>query len=285
MKDRLREPADCEDVLGILNSLRRPLKMTDMHVHTLRSSDSTESMSALVKTADEIGITTICFTDHVDFNPNDYGYKFYNAAKYFRDIEKARASVHCTEILSGMEFSEPHIYKSMYTQTSEYPYDFIIGSVHFFYNDSFPSTMVADGITVEECYESYWDELLAMVTYGGFDCVGHIDLPKRYFKRWLYNEDNLKQIFHRMNDKGIVLEINTSSLRRGLDEAMPSDNILQLYSQLGGKYATIGSDAHSVEQLVAGNSNDSFGYYAAKGLLTKYGLQEVVFRKRMMCVV
>ena len=59
--------------------------MTDMHVHTLRSADSNETMPAYIKKAHEIGVNMICFTDHVDINPHDIGYEYYEPEKYWKD--------------------------------------------------------------------------------------------------------------------------------------------------------------------------------------------------------
>jgi histidinol phosphatase-like PHP family hydrolase len=46
---------------------------SDMHVHTHYSCDSQASMNSYCAKAVETGVDTICFTDHVDFNPHDDG--------------------------------------------------------------------------------------------------------------------------------------------------------------------------------------------------------------------
>ena len=51
--------------------------------------------------------------------------------------------------------------------------------------------------------------------------------------------------------EGKGIEINTSSHRYGLQDTMPSTDILKLYRDLGGKILTIGSDSHRPEQLGA----------------------------------
>lgn len=45
-----------------------------MHVHTEFSCDSEAKIEDYISEAKNKGITTICFTDHVDLNKNDYGY-------------------------------------------------------------------------------------------------------------------------------------------------------------------------------------------------------------------
>ena len=71
----------------------------------------------------------------------------------------------------------------------------------------------------------------------------------------------------------IVLEVNTSSLRNGLVELMPGVDILMLYCAEGGKYVTVGSDAHIAADLAA-------GYTIAHERLRGLGLREVIFVNR-----
>jgi len=46
----------------------------DLHVHTRHSCDSRASLETYCKEAIRTGVDSLCFTDHVDYNPNDYGY-------------------------------------------------------------------------------------------------------------------------------------------------------------------------------------------------------------------
>ena len=62
---------------------------TDYHIHTEFSCDSEAKMENYVKQALERDIRMLCFTDHVDLNPEDYGYNYYNVKKYFK------ASAYC----------------------------------------------------------------------------------------------------------------------------------------------------------------------------------------------
>ena len=65
--------------------------MNDMHVHTLHSSDSDETMEAHIERARDIGVGVICFTDHVDVNPQDYGSGYYDSEAFFKDFDKTKA--------------------------------------------------------------------------------------------------------------------------------------------------------------------------------------------------
>lgn len=250
------------------------MKTSDLHTHTKYSCDSKALMEDYCERAIENEVHTICFTDHVDYNENDIGYRYYDPEAYFRDFEVIRDRYKGRlELLSGIEFSEPHLYGKELERLSKYPYDFILGSIHMFYNDMFPSEMVKRGFPAEICFMHYWDEVLKMVRYGGIDCVGHLDFPKRYFKELVYEDEKLVEIIRCMLDNEIYPEVNTSCFRNGLEASMPDRDILSIYKALGGVYVTIGSDAHSAEELAA-----DFPY--ARALIDSLGLKEVVFRQR-----
>ncbi|NLL38270.1 MAG: histidinol-phosphatase HisJ family protein [Clostridiales bacterium] len=250
--------------------------ISDMHTHTRYSSDSKALMEDYCKKALVCGVNIICFTDHADYNEKDSGYMYYDADAFFREFneikEKYRGRI---ELLSGIEFSEPHLYGEKLEQLSKFPYDFILGSIHFFYNDMFPSEMLKNGLPAELIFEHYWEELLKMVDYGCFDCVAHLDFPKRYYNKLIYSEEKLSQILDIIIKKEICLEINTSSLRKRIGSAMPDRDMLSLYKALGGKYVTIGSDAHSAGELAA-----DFAY--ARELAESLKLDAVIFRQRSL---
>ena len=219
----------------------------DLHVHTNFSADSTETMENYCITAIKLELDCICFTDHVDHHPDDFGLNFYKASDYFDEYNRIKDKYNNKlTVLSGIEFAEPHIYRKEFDQFLKYPYDFIIGSLHWWYGNLFPSEMVKQNVSAEDCYDKYWIEMYSMVSYGGFDCVGHFDFPKRYYKTLLYNDADIKDIFAVMAKNNLCLEINTSSLRRGLNENMPNYDVLKLYD---GEYYTAGSDSHFADEL------------------------------------
>lgn len=123
-----------------------------------------------------------------------------------------------------------------------------------------------------------WQEVLKTVQAGGFDVLGHIDFPKRYYGEIYYTEAVLYEIFLRLVEKEIILEINTSSLRKGHKQTMPGKELLEIYQACGGKYVTIGSDAHVVEDVGA-------DYRIAKRLIEAIGLREVVYRQRKRQII
>lgn len=247
--------------------------MRDLHIHTELSCDSEARIEDYILEAKRKGISTICFTDHVDLNTNDYGYDYYSAVEFWKRFDEVKSKENIgVEVLSGIEFGEPHLYGKRLAELAKYPYDFIIGSIHWI-GDMFPCQKVREQYSAKEFYTLYWQEVLKTVCAGGFDALGHIDFPKRYYGEICYEEKVIKEIFGNLLEKDLVIEINTSSLRKGHEQMMPGKELLDIYKANGGKYVTIGSDAHVVEDIGA-------DYAQAKQLIKDIGLQEVVYRQR-----
>lgn len=251
----------------------------DLHLHTDISSDSTESMQAYADAALKLGLRGICFTDHFDNDPEDEGFGSYDMDGYFSKLDQIKQKYEGRLlILAGVEFSEPNRFPGQLELVRRKPYDYVIGSLHIWLNGLFPGQMVKEGISSQACYDDYWNEMLNMVRFGGFDCVGHLDFPKRYYEELTYEEPMLREIFRAMVKNEICLEINTSSLSKGLAEPMPSSTLLALYKQEGGKYFTMGSDAHDAARLY-----DQID--AQRAMALALGLREVYFRQRQMILV
>lgn len=252
--------------------------MRDMHIHTEFSCDSDAKMEDYILESKKKGITAICFTDHVDLNMNDYGYNYYSADGFWSKFNEIKSNADSTiEVLAGIEFGEPHLYEKHLQELTEYPYDFVIGSIHWI-GDMFPCQKVREQYSAKEFYTLYWQEVLKNVQTGGFDALGHIDFPKRYYGEIYYEESVMNEIFRNLLERDLVIEINTSSLRKGHTQTMPGSELLEIYKANGGKYVTIGSDAHVVEDVGA-------DYVVAKKLLKEVGLQEVIYRQRKQLII
>jgi len=252
------------------------MTVCDVHVHTKHSCDSQAELEAYCVRAIETNVYTLCFTDHVDHNPNDDGLGFYNPEAFFRDFQRVKEKYQDRlTLLCGMEFAEPHRYPDELARFAALPYDFILGSVHFWYKDMFPSQLVKTGVPVELCYARYWDVVLAAVQAGGFDSLAHIDFPKRYYKQLIIDKEKLHEICSAMVENQICMEINTSTLRKNMPEPMPGRDILAIYRSCGGRYVTVGSDAHHPDELAAGRAQ-------ARELIDHFGLEEVIFVQRQM---
>jgi len=177
----------------------------DVHLHSDFSTDSEEKQENIVERAKAIGLSGICFTDHMDlYYPEkcirDAGGDFtFDIDRYFEKLfeikEKYKKD---SEVLIGMEIglrNEPGIKEKCREEYEEmlkkYPFDFIIGSTHCLEDIDPYYKEYWDGRTAEEGLDGYFDAIAQNVAdYDCFDTLGHID----YLVRYVTKESALRSI-------------------------------------------------------------------------------------------
>lgn len=243
----------------------------DYHVHTEFSDDSVYPMEDVIKDAVKMGMDEICITDHVDYGVKEDwdsgavieyrdGDPLANVdyPRYMRQIRKMQVLYgDKIKIRIGMEFGmQMHTVPRYEELFHRYPFDFIILSVHQVDDKEFWTQDFQRGRTQDEYNERYYEELLNLVeTYKDYSVLGHMDLIARYDEAGVWPFHRLKpyaeKILKTVIKDGKGIELNTSFHRYGLNDTMPSKEILKLYRELGGTVVTIGSDSHKPEHLGA----------------------------------
>ncbi len=232
----------------------------DYHMHSEHSPDSSVPVIDRCQQAVELGLTEICITDHLDFVPVDSGFGYYRPDAYFADVMRARSEYDGRVTLrAGIEIGEWHRYPEQVMEIAHaYPYDFIIGSLHYIGEEASGLVLEApyfEGKTEKDAYETYFTELLAMVRHGGFDVIGHIDVPKRggFSVYGGYRcgdfEEPIREVLKAAIEGGIGIEVNTGTARRAVGIPSPDVDVLKWYKELGGEILTIGSDAHRPDHM------------------------------------
>jgi histidinol-phosphatase (PHP family) len=225
--------------------------MIDYHVHTDNSYDSKTPMIEMCAQAVSLGVTEIAFTDHFNNHLLDIDLGFYDPKRYFDDIDFCRARFPMLTILAGIEVGEPHRWwRKARPVLESYPYDIVLGSLHWIGNESVFSPNYYRARPPEKAYGAYFAELVRMIEHGGFDVLAHMDLPKRTAydvygvfdpRNW---EDLIRPVWAACLRAGITPEINTKGWRIPVRQMHPSVDALHWYVDMGGKRLTIGSDAH-----------------------------------------
>lgn len=232
----------------------------DYHMHTHFSPDSVAKPEAMIERAIQLGMKTICITDHYDVTKVDGKIECnLKEEAYFQTITKLQeAYKNKIDLKLGVEISMdiryPDQFKSL---ANKYPFDFIIGSNHKTpgsddeWSADKPSTY-----TDKEWYTDAMMQTIDMVkTIDDFDVLGHFDYIVRYgeFKTRDYivkdYTDVMEEVFKTLIYKGKGIEINASGFKYGLGFAHPHVDVLKLYKELGGEIITVGSDAHAPEHL------------------------------------
>lgn len=227
-------------------------QIADMHIHSKISEDSQASPDEICLNAIDKNIEIIAFTEHVDFNPADQGYRFFDPLHYSQEISRIRQRYSDKiTILKGGEFSEPHLYKKEFQRLAEENFDVLLGSVHMIDDKFVGDETILEKYSLEKLYLKYYQIMLNMVQFGKFDVLAHFDFPKRYYHQKFLPDGIIEEILSTMIEKNIALEVNTSPLRKNFHESTPDRDILSIYASLGGKRVTIGSDAHFPEDIGA----------------------------------
>lgn len=249
--------------------------MFDYHVHTTRSIDCHTPILASCEAAIERGITEIAFTDHVDFEPADEGYGFYDYAGFMDDIDRVRERfADRLTILAGAEIDfNVGTAAEVAAFRGNHDFDFVIGSVHYGENGEIIFPRYFNGRTLDDVFLPYYENVQAAAESGLFDTIGHLDLPQRYappesgpYEPMRY-EAQVRPIFQAVIDRGISFEINTSGLRQAPKSTMPGLDLVRIFAEMGGQTVTLGSDSH-VPGTIGGGFGTALAMLAEAGIPT-----------------
>lgn len=225
----------------------------DYHLHTNASCDSLATMAEMCRSALEMGVAEIAFTEHFDCKPEDICYGYYRPNTYFETLEAARREFEPQglTIRAGVELSEHHLYADIQRPVLEaWPYDLALGSLHWVGDNNIFDDAYFRAHSPQETAEAYFTELARLAQFGGFEVLAHPDVLKRsafdVYRRFEIEpyEDLVRRVWQACIDNGIGIEINTSALRMNVQEVHPAPAALRWYREMGGELLTIGSDGH-----------------------------------------
>ena len=232
----------------------------DAHVHSAASPDSELNPVDAINVLKSKGLG-VAFTEHADFVTPKEG-KDPSA----KDAPKGAVDFVCDfdiypsqyqglkaqfgdSVLLGIEIALSAAYFPLNSKIANSGYDFVLGSIHFVDGlDVYHNSNKTDAETFCRRYLTYAKE---MVEYCGFfDSLGHIDYIARYSEKidrifYYYNfPKEFDALFEALAERDLAMEINTS--RFGNTNAVRQlQPMYKRFKALGGKYVTIGSDAHN----------------------------------------
>jgi len=209
------------------------------------------------------GLSTMCFTEHNDFeypdSPDESGSIFLlNTDSYLYDLlklkEKYAAQI---RILFGVELGlQPEATRTNAAYCKSHDFDFIIGSSHICHGKDPYYPAFFQGRSKEAALREYFESILEnLKKFSNFDVYGHLDYAVRYAPGkdagYSYEKyaDILDEILKLLLDKGKGLELNTGGIKSGMHDMHPCIGILKRYRELGGEIITVGSDAHNANDI------------------------------------
>ena len=247
--------------------------LPDSHIHTKYSFDSELEPVCHVEDAIRLGLCSITFTDHVDIVTEGMVLDEGNTCETWNDgtvlgsIDAARSlnGAHPElEVLAGVELGQaafPEARAQAEHVLSLADLDFVLGSMHLMHcgTDYYYVDYTLPENDPYEIYACYLDDIYELVRWGKIDCLAHLTYPLRYIigqsgvdfddRRF---DGNYDRILRLLADDGKALEINTSGARRANGFMLPDTRLVARFRELGGKYITLGSDAHHKGHLGAG---------------------------------
>ncbi|HSG68130.1 MAG TPA: histidinol-phosphatase [Bacteroidales bacterium] len=250
----------------------RSLYYHNFHTHTSHC-DGSSPAEEYVKAALDAGLLSIGFSGHAPV-PLKNGFAIRDEKcldDYCRDIltlrEKYKGKI---EIYLGLEVDYiPGVTPAFGALRSEWPLDYIIGSVHLVKNldeklwfiDGPDRQLWLDGLhidykqNVKKAVGDYYRQVMEMVETQKPDVVGHIDKVKMHNREEYFREDepwyremiiSTLDAVKRMNT---IVEVNTRGLyKKRSDSLFPGLWVLEEMHRLG-IHVTISTDAHKPEEV------------------------------------
>ncbi len=264
--------------------------MIDMHVHTARCRHAVGSAADYLAAARRRGIAVLAFTEHLplpdevlarDPYAAEYAMPLAELPAYVEEVLALKASSAACggpEVLLGIEVDlHPGNESFVRSLLEGYPFDVVLGSVHYVDGWAFDDPERRDGYEtwdIDELWERYLTDLAHVARSGLVDVLAHVDLVKKFGYLPQRDPRPLYTAFARAAaDAGVVVEVNTAGLRKPCGELYPGQALLRELTQ-GGVRFTIGSDAHDPADVGAGIDE-------ARQALADAGVTSVVsFRER-----
>lgn len=239
--------------------------LCDSHTHSSCSFDAENTVEQMCITAIEKGLYSLAITDHcevwaIDDVDPEFGDFKEKIPSSFEQCEACKQKYKSKiKLLSGIELGEPlHDLMLSKKALSFGEFDFVLASVHNLQGEDDFFFLEYTQQNVYEILEKYFKEVLATANYQDFDSLAHLTYPLRYISERADFKIELSrfypiidEIFRALIKNNKALEINSSGLRKKIGCTLPDSDLIKRYKDLGGKYITIGSDAHNTTDLGA----------------------------------
>lgn len=243
----------------------------NLHTHTHHSPDARNTVAERVEAANKAGLRYMAVTDHVEIN-RYYPAAYYHAEEtdeYFYDgrgvfegsvQETLEEAARCAPLvlLTGAEIGQiPQDIEKSALIYNDPRTDIVLGSVHelpgrpdFYFLDYAKEDIPA-------LVTAYFEEVLRLAQTDCYDVLAHLTYGLRYLpNRRAYDItphlDLIDEVLKTVIRKGKAIELNGSGLRKPQPYIDPDLILVKRYSDLGGKYLTISTDAHDTQFVTFG---------------------------------
>ncbi|GGG08524.1 histidinol-phosphatase [Paenibacillus albidus] len=241
----------------------------DYHTHHERCGHAVGKLEEYVQRGIELGLEQLGLSDHlplIHVDPASYypemAMPLAELPRYVEECltlkERYRSDI---ELRVGLEADYIEGYEEQIRELlSPYPWDYLIGSVHFLGEwDITDHRQVHgwEGKDVLEVYRRYYAAVQKSALSGLYDIIGHMDVIKRfgYGPQTAEGQAEVRALerstLEAIAEAGIAMELNASGLTKPCAEMFPARHVLQEALALGIPL-TLGSDAHNPAKLGEG---------------------------------
>lgn len=241
----------------------------DYHVHCIAHGERKsrlENYNQYIQQARLLGIKEIGFAEHDE----------YLDEVDFKTLLKIKADAIDIAVKIGVEMEMPSE-ENGFEYLNQYPLDYVIASIHIIDDWMFdhPENQSKHSqIDNRILYQTYFEKLARLLTWTGYNIIGHLDLIKIFGVRSDYEYKLLlRQGLISLRNKDCAVEVNTAGRYKPIGETYPSTEILHWLYELDVPL-TISSDAHRFQDVGRDNA-------LTLELLKKIGYRKIaVFNKR-----
>lgn len=258
----------------------------DYHIHTRLCGHAEGELEEYVSQARARGLEEMGFSDHLplyhleagDGRRRRYAMDLDELDGYVREVERLAAGARAPVIRLGIEADYiPGREADLERLLRAYPFDYVIGSVHFIDDWAFDDPLYVEEYSrrdLDRLYERYFGLVAGAAATGLFDIIGHVDLIKKF---GFFPAGDLEGLYAGtavlLARAGVAVEVSTAGLRKPVGEIYPGKRLLS-HCRQAGVPVTLGSDAHAPRQV-------AMDYAQALDLLAAVGYDQVaVFRQR-----
>jgi len=261
--------------------------LTDYHVHVERGKFQLDWLQKFIDKAKQEGITELGISEHayrfketkdILYNPWVAKRQTESIEEYLDMLFTARENGIAVKVGIEMDYI-PGKEESIHNFLSKYPWDYVIGSIHWIDKWGFDLTEMKEewnNRNVTDVYKTYYNTLKQLSDSKLFDIVGHFDVIKIFghvpeMKEELFQ--SIDEVIDSIAKNNLVVEVSTAGLRKPVKELYPKPEMLPKFYEKDIPIC-LSSDAHTPEDV-------GYGYADALSIITDAGYDKfAVFSKR-----
>lgn len=229
----------------------------DYHMHTPLCRHAVGEPMEYAAQALRAGLTEIGFSDHSPMPQDDFDdwrMPLSQLDRYVGMVREVQRSFPNLTVKLALEVDYIPGHEAWIKDlASRYPWDYLIGSVHYVSDswdlDNPKKLSLWQERDPFETWTIYFERLAQAAASGLFEIIGHADLAKKFC---FYPKQDCTHLFAQFlkaaRQTDTAIELNTAGLRKDCKEIYPSLKILQMARDEGVEI-TFGSDAHAPSEV------------------------------------